>query len=1265
MKNRIKKGFKEFMGILLAMTMTVALIPASAFASEDGTENLIDVEETSTSDGESGGCTHELTTEGTTPDGLYDIVTCLNCGEELSRTAHVSAHTHSYTETARIPATCTTAGEVQYGCECGVFYTETIPTTEHTYGEATTVAATCTTGGYDIQFCTECGNERVSNQTSALGHDYQEFVITLPDGRKITKSRCTRCNDVKDETTENAHKHTYVVASQTAATCTTAGSKTYTCSDPTCNDTYTETVSATGHNFHWETVTTATCTRDGLKKQVCSKCGAEGETETTPASGHTWSNLIEDDVPATCYTEGLGRQICTKCHQAEEVTLPKLNHNYEHSDRFLVDSKPSTCTEAGYLEYVCENCGIDTEKVTLPLASHQYVTQTVNATCTQPGYTEDVCAVCNDKKNRTVIPATGHEYKQVIKTPATCTEASDEKYECEHCGNVKHEHEDPATGHSYGEFTVTKQPTCNATGTKTRVCSSCSHEDTETIDKEEHNYQWVTTKEATVRSEGVESFKCTKCGDVKNTRPIDKLTCNHNWGTATVVSAPTCSEKGVAKHVCTKCDREEQYELPTVSHEYNAPTVDRESTCVTNGEKSAKCKWCGCKDESSIEELPLAAHTYSDSYTTDKEATCTAEGSESRHCTVDGCNAKTDQRAIPKKAHTLTVTNTVPATCTQNGTITKSCAHCEYTETDTTSLPKLGHDYSDLVTEATCTEQGYHTHVCSRCNDTYKDEYTDAKGHTNGSAVRENEKAPTCTKDGSHDEVVYCTVCGDEVSRNTVTDNATGHDYNDVVTEPTCTAGGYTTYTCSHCGSSYIDDATEAKGHTNGLPYRDNEVASTCSAFGHYDEVVSCTVCGEEISRVTKTIAKAEHKHSPIVKENVVEPTCTKTGSHDEVTYCSVCDEELSRTRVTDAVQADKHTLVPAENNDTDPTCTTAGKRTDKCSECGADVEVEIAALGHDYKVETTKASTYDEEGLKTYTCTRCDDTYTEKVPRLVREAASIDNSEEVVTTSSDVTEVATEAEGTSVEETTPATITNTENQPVNAEETDEASLISELANHKEERVVIEVKNPTLSANVLKAIADNNNEVVLKADSFTWYINGASIIDAKDVDLNVSIGEAKIDSETLNEFVKESDHMLLSLAYDGPFGFDAVLEVKVDDKFAGQFAELYYYNNGSFDKMGTAEVIDGTVKFEFSHASEYVILFGQNAQVVATGEESKEVSASYVKTTIDRTELNESKVDNNTDSRNIVFIVITALAVVAVFVGGILIIKRKQIIERQ
>ena len=59
------------------------------------------------------------------------------------------------------------------------------------------------------------------------------------------------------------------------------------------------------------------------------------------------------------------------------------------------------------------------------------------------------------------------------------------------------------------------------------------------------------------------------------------------------------------------------------------------------------------------------------------------------------------------------------------------------------------------------------------------------------------------------------------------------HDYIAVVTEPTCTEAGYTTYTCSICGDDYVVDGDAATGHIY-----DNDADAFCNVCGH-ERVVS------------------------------------------------------------------------------------------------------------------------------------------------------------------------------------------------------------------------------------------------------------------------------------------------------------------------------------------------------------------------------------------------------------------------------------------
>lgn len=66
--------------------------------------------------------------------------------------------------------------------------------------------------------------------------------------------------------------HTFDAGKVTkAATCTSTGVKTYTCT--VCGATKTETIKKTGHSYIWKTTTKATVFKPAVQTKVCSKCG--------------------------------------------------------------------------------------------------------------------------------------------------------------------------------------------------------------------------------------------------------------------------------------------------------------------------------------------------------------------------------------------------------------------------------------------------------------------------------------------------------------------------------------------------------------------------------------------------------------------------------------------------------------------------------------------------------------------------------------------------------------------------------------------------------------------------------------------------------------------------------------------------------------------------------------------------------------------------------------------------------------------------------
>ncbi len=140
--------------------------------------------------------------------------------------------------------------------------------------------------------------------------------------------------------------------------------------------------------------------------------------------------------------------------------------------------------------------------------------------------------------------------------------------------------------------------------------------------------------------------------------------------------------------------------------------------------------------------------------------------------------------------------------------------------------------------------------------------------HTPGEAVTENLIPSDCENAGSYDSVIYCTFCGDEISRETIETEALGHQYESVVTAPDCVNGGYTTYTCSVCSDKYIGETTEALGHVAG---RVEIIDATTESDG--SKTTYCGVCDEVISvevieKITLSISPSEGKETIIDAEN-------------------------------------------------------------------------------------------------------------------------------------------------------------------------------------------------------------------------------------------------------------------------------------------------------------------------------------------------------------------------------------------------------------
>ena len=194
--------------------------------------------------------------------------------------------------------------------------------------------------------------------------------------------------------------------------------------------------------------------------------------------------------------------------------------------------------------------------------------------------------------------------------------------------------------------------------------------------------------------------------------------------------------------------------------------------------------------------------------------------------------------------------------------------------------------------------------------------------HTYGSAVI--TKQPSCTAEGTKTKT--CTQCGATV---TETIAKLSHSYTTTVVAPTCTADGYTLHKCSVCGTSYKDSTTKATGHSYG-----NSVVTkqpTCTAEGTATK--TCTKCN---ATVTESIAKTSHKYA----DTVVAPTCTADGY--TLHKCSVCGTSYKDSTTKATGHSYGNSVVTKQ-----PTCTAEGTAIKTCTKCNATVTEKLPAKGH------------------------------------------------------------------------------------------------------------------------------------------------------------------------------------------------------------------------------------------------------------------------------------------------------------------------------
>ena len=196
-------------------------------------------------------------------------------------------------------------------------------------------------------------------------------------------------------------------------------------------------------------------------------------------------------------------------------------------------------------------------------------------------------------------------------------------------------------------------------------------------------------------------------------------------------------------------------------------------------------------------------------------------------------------------------------------------------------------------------------------------------------------------------------------------------DQGEIITEATCTEEGEKKFTCSICGDEKTEKVS-ATGHQH-TEIR-NKKEATCKEEG-YSGDTWCKDCGKKILS-GQAIAKTEN-HSWDAGKVTTKATCTEEG--EKTFTCSICGDKK-----TEKVSATGHQHTEIRNKK-EATCKEEGYSGDTwCKDCGKKIlSGQAIAKTEDHswnQGEITKEPTCKEEGEKTFTCTICGNTKTEKV---------------------------------------------------------------------------------------------------------------------------------------------------------------------------------------------------------------------------------------------------------------------------------------------
>ncbi len=417
---------------------------------------------------------HEWNCEAATEENDKHCVVCGYVSEERL------VHTHSGILTDAKAATCTETGNsAYYVCSCGKWFSDADCTAEISDHNSVITATVAHSGGEATcsskAVCVVCGLEY--GEFNALLHKNKELrgvkTATEADEGYTGDVVCVDCGEIieKGETVAKLpHIHSVTMFDEIPVSCTANGSIAYWYCEG-CGKYFAD---ADGSN------------EIALSDTVIEQLSHDYSVINNDEDGHWYScSLCGDAGNADPHTGGeatcIAKAVCEVCGAAYGAVVSDA-----HGETELRDVVEATCSADGYSgDTYCKDCGVKIASGNAVTVAHKLEkTDAVAPTHTEQGSCAYYkCAVCEKlfsdseasveiTSDDTLVPALGHEYGAFV------SDADGHHKECS-CGSITDDGE-----HTFGGWTIVKEASEDADGSKERKCSVCGYTDVESI-------QWI------------------------------------------------------------------------------------------------------------------------------------------------------------------------------------------------------------------------------------------------------------------------------------------------------------------------------------------------------------------------------------------------------------------------------------------------------------------------------------------------------------------------------------------------------------------------------------------------------------------------------------------------------------------------------------------------------------------------------------------------------------------------------------------------------